>query len=102
LTKWVTPQTEPSGIGANEALAKYGLYLYVISLVCAHEARNTTGNQTMRYQKRPEKRAREKRARKQRARQKEELRPDRGKATQVGKKNGYCKQTVRGMSVPVV
>ena len=36
--------TEPSGIGANEVLAKYGLYLYVISLIRVHEARNTTGD----------------------------------------------------------
>lgn len=41
--------TEPSGIGANEVSAKYGLHLYVISLVHAHEARNTTGDQTMRH-----------------------------------------------------
>ena len=58
--------------------------------------------------KRPEKRARErepekesqrKRAREQGARQKEKLRPDRRRATQMSKENGYCKQTVRGMSV---
>ena len=57
--------------------------------------------------KRPEKRARErepekesqrKRAREQGARQKEKLRPDRRRATQMSKKND-CKQTVRGMSV---
>ena len=47
----------------------------------------------------PEKESQRKRAREQGARQKEKLRPDRRRATQMSQRNGYCKQAVRGMSV---
>jgi hypothetical protein len=47
-----------------------------------------------RWDKGQEKRT-ENRAKEQGARQKEVLRPDKGRATQMGKRNGHCKQTVR-------
>ena len=63
-----------------------------------HAGARKQGQVGQEARKETRKRAREKRARKQEARQTEELRPARRRATQMSKRNGYCKQTVRGMS----